>query len=140
MLEIGRLKSVHQRYIFKLNKENERAQQEISDLKRKREEDHKTIEYLKNENESLSLRLKLSECTANGDASRMKTRSHEECGKKDKNEFEVDKILDDKLIDKTKHYLVRWKGFNKEHDSWEPKRNLNCEKKLRTYEQSKRKK
>ena len=39
-------------------------------------------------------------------------------------EFEVETILDSRLRRGRLEYLVRWKGYTPEHDSWEPERNL----------------
>ncbi|VDC05418.1 unnamed protein product [Peniophora sp. CBMAI 1063] len=42
-------------------------------------------------------------------------------------EYEVDKILDSKIDRRYKDkliYLVRWKGYGQEHDSWEPLANV----------------
>ncbi|XP_015589194.1 chromatin-associated protein swi6 [Cephus cinctus] len=48
----------------------------------------------------------------------------------DKNEgkeFEVEKIIDVYFKkNKTREFLIRWKGFSSGDDSWEPEENLNC--------------
>ncbi len=38
--------------------------------------------------------------------------------------YEVEKILDSCLRNRAVQYLVRWKGYAEEHDSWEPKNSL----------------
>ena len=40
-------------------------------------------------------------------------------------EWEVEKVLQHCKRGKTTQYLVRWKGFTRDHDSWESERNLN---------------
>ncbi|GAW09794.1 reverse transcriptase-RNase H-integrase [Lentinula edodes] len=39
-------------------------------------------------------------------------------------EWEVDCILDERKVGRGRRYLVRWKGFGPESDSWEPGRSL----------------
>ena len=43
-------------------------------------------------------------------------------------EFEVEAIIDKRQNRKGKtEYLVRWKGYDKQDDTWEPEQNLtNC--------------
>lgn len=47
--------------------------------------------------------------------------------------YEVQKILSHKKIGGTEKYLVRWKGYDSKHDTWEQKENLNCPKLLKKY-------
>ena len=37
--------------------------------------------------------------------------------------FEVEAVL--RYRPKTKRYLIQWKGYGKEHNTWEPERNVN---------------
>ena len=39
-------------------------------------------------------------------------------------EYEVEKILQHHIRGKQTQYLVNWKGFGREHNSWEPAKNL----------------
>jgi hypothetical protein len=39
-------------------------------------------------------------------------------------EWLVDSVLDTRESYGKRMYLVRWEGFTKEHDSWEPETNL----------------
>jgi len=51
-------------------------------------------------------------------------------------EWEVEKILNKKKIRGVKKYLVRWKGFTAEGDTWERKENLkNAEELIKEFEQ-----
>ena len=50
-------------------------------------------------------------------------------------EWEVERILNKKKIRRVKKYLVRWKGFTAEGDTWERKENLkNAEEALEEFE------
>lgn len=47
--------------------------------------------------------------------------------KDDQKEFEVEKIIEVHFKkNKTKLFLIRWKGFSAADDTWEPEENLNC--------------
>merc|ERR1711928_8377 len=51
------------------------------------------------------------------------------------NEYVVEKILDHRLApDGRKQYLLKWKGYPDEENTWEPSENLNCMKLIATYE------
>ena len=47
-------------------------------------------------------------------------------------EYEVEEILDSKLVRGKLQYLVKWKGYTDEHNSWEPETNVKHSKKLLT--------
>ena len=40
-------------------------------------------------------------------------------------EYEVERIIDEKTEEGSKYYLIRWKGYTEEFDTWEPEQNLN---------------
>ncbi|KAG6890473.1 hypothetical protein C0992_001330 [Termitomyces sp. T32_za158] len=44
---------------------------------------------------------------------------------KDKYYYKVDHILDSRLVRGRPHYLVRWKGYGPEDNTWEPQHHLN---------------
>jgi len=51
-------------------------------------------------------------------------------------EWEVEKILNKKKIRGVEKYLIRWKGFTAEGDTWERKENLkNAEELIKEFEQ-----
>ena len=50
-------------------------------------------------------------------------------------EYEVERILDKKIISETAHYLIKWKGYDISESTWEPKQNLkNCTRTLQHFE------
>lgn len=54
--------------------------------------------------------------------------------------FDVENILDDKLVTSTeRYYLVHWKKYDSSHDTWERESNLSCPGILKKYKQSKKK-
>jgi len=51
-------------------------------------------------------------------------------------EWEVEKILNKKKVREVEKYLIRWKGFTVEGDTWERKENLkNAEELIKEFEQ-----
>ena len=48
--------------------------------------------------------------------------------KKENNQYEVEKIIEDKKINKKTFYLVKWKNFSHNNNTWEPYQNVkNCQ-------------
>lgn len=47
--------------------------------------------------------------------------------------YEVESLLNHKFENKEHHYLIRWKGYGPDSDSWECERNLSCPKVLEKY-------
>lgn len=41
--------------------------------------------------------------------------------------FQVDEILGSKKVGGIKHYLIKWKGYKKEQNSWEPEGNVSTD-------------
>lgn len=54
-----------------------------------------------------------------------------------KEEYEVQKIIDDEIRNGKKYYRIRWKGWSAKDDTWEPKSSLNCPDIIKAYESSK---
>lgn len=51
--------------------------------------------------------------------------------------YEVEQLLDDKIKRNVRYYLVRWKGYTADDDSWERESNLMCPELLKTYKAQK---
>lgn len=51
--------------------------------------------------------------------------------------FEVETLIENKVVNEN-HFLVRWKGFDSTHDSWERESNLSCPHILKKYKKLKK--
>lgn len=49
-------------------------------------------------------------------------------------EFIVESIVDSRIVAGKKQYLLKWKGYSDEHNTWEPKENLKCPKLIKAFE------
>lgn len=49
----------------------------------------------------------------------------------------MQQILDEKMVRGTRHYLIRWKGYEEDSDTWEPESTLNCPDLISKYQASK---
>lgn len=54
--------------------------------------------------------------------------------------FQVEQVLDEKIIRGVRHYLIRWKGYEPESDTWEPESTLNCPELITEYKAKQKKK
>lgn len=52
-------------------------------------------------------------------------------------DYEVERLLDDKIVRGKRKFLVHWKNFGSEYDTWENEHNLNCPDILQGYWTSK---
>lgn len=122
---IAKLKFEHQQTLFKLNKKNEKLVADLSIAHRKNTENQNLIERLRNEKEELLSQIE---------------RTNEQiksAGVSTNPNYVVEQILDDKIVRKKQYFLVRWKGYGEDDDSWEPAKNLNCPYLLDKYYESK---
>lgn len=89
------------------------------------------IRQLKEQQNVLLARLKQAECgIKRNDAFKRKVDNLS----KDDGDFEVEKIINHKKQRGGKIlFMIRWKGYGPEFDSWEPQSNLNCPAILQNY-------
>lgn len=45
----------------------------------------------------------------------------------------MEKIIDSKKIKGKLHYLIRWKGYNADNDTWEPEKTVSCPELITKY-------
>lgn len=103
--------------------------------------------HLKNESEQLKNKCRFMQTQHDVDLKRIVAlneqvdvlqKSLEQLKKKIDLEFEVEKLLKHKKEKDGIEYLVRWKGYDKEYDSWVKEENLNCAQILVSYKKSKK--
>lgn len=51
-------------------------------------------------------------------------------------EYEVQEIIDKRIVGGKTQYLIKWKGYGKTANSWEPENNLNCSWLILKYERN----
>lgn len=51
--------------------------------------------------------------------------------------LQVEEVLDEKNIKGVKHYLIRWKGYEEESDTWEPEDTLDCKELIEDFKKKK---
>ncbi|XP_050301059.1 chromodomain-helicase-DNA-binding protein 2-like [Anthonomus grandis grandis] len=54
-------------------------------------------------------------------------------------EYEVDEIVGEKTIKGVKHFLIRWKGYTEESDTWEPEDTLDCSDLIKAFQEKNKK-
>lgn len=54
------------------------------------------------------------------------------------NMYEVEKIMNHRIVNGKMSFLVRWKNYSSKHDSWVTQSDLNCEEILKAYQNLKR--
>merc|ERR1712062_695935 len=53
----------------------------------------------------------------------------------DGEEFVVDRILDKRIKNGKTEYLISWKGFGPEENTWEPKANMDCPEMIKEFDE-----
>lgn len=99
---------------------------DVSDKKTPQE-----LRQLKSQNNVLMARLKQAER-----GMKQKETFKRENLNSSSEDFEVEKIMDHQLGRRQNSYLIRWKGFGPDSDTWQPENSLtNCNKMLENYKQ-----
>ncbi|KAF9803084.1 hypothetical protein SFRURICE_012329 [Spodoptera frugiperda] len=86
-------------------------------------------------NESVST-SSIKESSKKGKA-KNKTKKKKSEKKVTEEEYEVEKIVDSKRIKGKLHYLIRWKGYSADNDTWEPENTLSCPELINKYNDEK---
>lgn len=142
-MEIEKLKQQQFTQESNFKKKINQLEAEMSDLKKissadvdKRAQNDKTISKLNTENRELLARLKQVQQSANdsvlSEQNRSAIRNSTQYDSADE-EFEVEMILNDRMVKGQREYLVRWKGYTAKYDLWVKKKDLSCSKILKEY-------
>jgi chromobox protein 1 len=55
-------------------------------------------------------------------------------------EYEVEKVIDDRIRKGKQEFLVKWKGYPSEENTWEPYNNLKDNQQFKNYQKKMKKK
>lgn len=116
--------------IISLEQENKRAKDRINALLAELETSNVQIDRSEKVEPKSAARPKPIQ-------SGMKQQTHSKTEKRPKDDYEVENILDHRFTKKQRKFLVQWKGYSSEYDTWEPETSLNCPKILKLYLKSK---
>lgn len=72
----------------------------------------------------------------NGDTSKNVNNKSVVTKQTNENVYEVEQLVSHKTRNGSKHFLIRWKGYDDSFDTWKREENLNCPKLLKKYLQS----
>lgn len=85
------------------------------------------ISKLRTSEKNLSARMKQFQCGSTSPTSRRVT---------EEDIYDIDELLGHRTKYRKRQFLVKWKGFESRHNSWEPEANLKCPELLNEYLQS----
>lgn len=118
-----------------LKKQFESVKAVVSKVEKKIIEHEQKNKELAHENRMLSARTKQLQ----NEITKEKQRNENTIEKDKSDLFEVEKLIDDKMIGKVRYFLVRWKGYAPCDDTWEREKNLKCASILKKYLEAKNK-
>lgn len=76
-------------------------------------------------------------CECNASRAKIKQLMARTSANEIENEFEVEAILNHRGRKGQRQFLIRWKNYSSDDNSWEPESNLNCSDILQEYKKSK---
>ncbi|XP_022834786.1 chromobox protein homolog 1-like [Spodoptera litura] len=116
-----------------VNEEHSTDAERQADPDEKEPESESTDNVEINENVSTST---IKESSKKGKA-KNKTKKKKSEKKVTEEEYEVEKIVDSKRIKGKLLYLIRWKGYSADNDTWEPENTLSCPELINKYNDEK---